>query len=173
VGGTPVDASELTGSAFMEWRAEKVSGSFLGPEHEASLNKAKSSQSRVERLGCVSIDPGLVSPFQSAGTERRVRNILRLRRRREALFGSALFGEPAWDMLLELYAAELTGRRVSVSGLCGVSGVPSTTALRWIKMLENADWITRKADPVDGRRSFLSLTAKARTAMEAFSVSRS
>ena len=71
-------------------------------------------------------------------------------------------------MLLELYAAELTGRRVSVSGLCGVSGVPSTTALRWIKMLENADWITRKADPVDGRRSFLSLTAKARTAMEGF-----
>lgn len=152
----------------MEWSSEKISGSFLGTEQEALLNEVKSLQSRLERLCCASLDPGPVSAFEGSGTERRVRNILRLRRRREAFFGSDLFGEPAWDMLLELYATELAGRRKSVSGLCSVSGVPSTTALRWIRMLENAGWIARMADPVDGRRSFLSLTAKARTAMEGF-----
>lgn len=152
----------------MDWRREKMSGSFSVSEQEALRNQMKSLQSRLERLCGTPPDPGPLSAFEGAETERRVRNILRLRRRREALFGSDLFGEPAWDMMLELYAAELAGRRESVSGLCSVSGVPSTTALRWIKLLENAGWIGRQADPVDGRRSFLSLRGKARTAMEGF-----
>ena len=78
----------------------------------------------------------------------RPRTIIRLRRRRDRLFGSDLFGEPAWDMLLELYAAELAQRRECVSGLCCASGVPATTALRWITLLVNAGWVTRRAGPV-------------------------
>ena len=152
----------------MDWCSEKISASHLGSELEMSLNEARSLQSRLERLCGNSREPEPVSAIEGVETERKVRNILRLRRRRESLFGLDLFGEPSWDMLLELYATELAGRRESVSGLCSVSGVPSSTALRWIKTLENDGWITRKADPVDGRRSFLSLTAKARTAMERF-----
>ena len=151
----------------MDWRSDK-SRSFEDPEQEALLNEVKYLQSRLERLCATQPDPGPISAFEGAETERRVLNILRLRRRREALFGSDLFGEPAWDMLLALYATELAGRRESVSGLCSVSGVPSTTALRWINVLENAGWIARKADALDGRRSFLSLTAKAKTALEGF-----
>ena len=84
-------------------------------------------------------------------------NILRLRRQRNSLLGGDLFGEPAWDMLLELYAAEGSGRRLSVSGACHVSGVPLSTALRWITRLEKDGWIRRAEDPQDKRRSWLEL----------------
>lgn len=152
----------------MDWRSEKSGLTFGEVEHEGLLNEMKSWHSRLERLCSASLEPGPIPSFEVAETERRVRSILRLRRRRETLFGSDLFGEPAWDMLLELYAVELAGRQESVSGLCSVSGVPPTTALRWIKVLESDGWIARSADQFDGRRRFLSLTCKARTAMEGF-----
>lgn len=144
--------------------------SFDDSEREALLNEVRSLHVRLERLFDTASDVGPIPTgcFERADTERQVRNIIRLRRRRERFFGSDLFGEPAWDMLLELYAAELAGRRECVSGLCCVSGVPTTTALRWISLLEDSGWIARKADVLDRRRSFLSLTAKARTAMDGF-----
>src|SRR3546814_14904450 len=60
-----------------------------------------------------------------------VRTLLRLRMRRGCSLDSELFGEPAWDMLLDLYAAALDGRRLSVASSCLVAGVPPTTSRRW------------------------------------------
>lgn len=71
-------------------------------------------------------------------------------------------------MLLELYVIELAGKRECVSGLCAVSGVPSTTALRWVHMLENRGWVTISMDERDGRRHLLSLTEKSMTGMRRF-----
>ena len=137
-------------------------------ERETVLNEWRSLQTRLERLFSAAVHSVTVPAGLDRGeTERRVRNIIRLRRRRDRIFGLGLFGEPAWDMLLELYAAEITGRRECVSGRC-VSGVPATTALRWITLLENAGWIARRADQLDRRRSFLSLTPKATSAMDSF-----
>src|SRR5437762_3206264 len=49
----------------------------------------------------------------------QVRAILRARRSRDRFFDASLFADPAWDMLLELYLAELLGeRRLSVGSLC-------------------------------------------------------
>jgi DNA-binding MarR family transcriptional regulator len=87
-----------------------------------------------------------------------VQEILRSRRQRETIFGDELFGEPAWDILLELFSAELAQRKLSVSGACYASAVPHTTALRWVGKLEHDGWIERINDPYDGRRSWLSLT---------------
>ncbi|MEZ5655102.1 MAG: hypothetical protein R3E04_04340 [Sphingobium sp.] len=60
---------------------------------------------------------------------------LRIRRRRDAIFSdelgaSSIFGEAAWDMLLDLFVSRSENKRVSVSSLCIASGVPATTALR-------------------------------------------
>lgn len=85
--------------------------------------------------------------------------ILRERRRRDSYFDSELFGEPAWDMLLELYVHQLDQSRISVTGLCTSSGVPATTALRWIGNLEQAGLIDRRNDPLDHRRVWLELTS--------------
>jgi hypothetical protein len=86
------------------------------------------------------------------------RHHYKARRSRTNLFGvPELFGEPAWDMLVDLFIASEEGKRISVSSLCIASAVPMTTALRWIAILETRNLILRTTDPVDARRFFISL----------------
>lgn len=87
----------------------------------------------------------------------KLKRLIRLRRAREAAFGDDLFADPAWDMMLDLCLAAERGRRVSVSSLCIAASVPPTTALRWIKAMEDRNLVSREADPKDGRRMFVSL----------------
>lgn len=101
-------------------------------------------------------------------TEQELRLMLRARRNRARFFDGDLFADPAWDMLLELYAAELGQRRLAVTSLCIGSGVPATTALRWIRTLENKGLLVRSADPRDGRRVFVSLSETAVRSMSAY-----
>jgi DNA-binding MarR family transcriptional regulator len=86
-----------------------------------------------------------------------IRQMLRFRRKRETMFGAELFADPVWDMILDLCLAHETGKRVSVSSLCLASAVPATTALRWIKAMEDRNLVIREEDPDDRRRYFLSL----------------
>jgi hypothetical protein len=86
-----------------------------------------------------------------------VRRMLRQRRMREQYFPADLFADPAWDMLLDLYAARLERQPVSVSSLCIAAAVPATTALRWIKTMTDAGLFLREDDPHDGRRIFIAL----------------
>ena len=94
-----------------------------------------------------------------------VRRMLRQRRMREQYFPADLFADPAWDMLLDLYAARLERQPVSVSSLCIAAAVPATTALRWIKTMTDAGLFLREADPRDGRRIFIALTESVCEAM--------
>lgn len=94
-----------------------------------------------------------------------VRRMLRQRRMREQYFPADLFADPAWDMLLDLYAARLERQPVSVSSLCIAAAVPATTALRWIKTMTDAGLFLREADPLDGRRIFIALSEGAFDAM--------
>jgi DNA-binding MarR family transcriptional regulator len=88
------------------------------------------------------------------------------RRKREAVFENPkLFGEPAWDMLVDLFIAGEEGNSISVTSLCIASGAPETTALRWIVVLEQEKLIIRNPDPNDQRRVFLSLTDTAKNHM--------
>jgi len=87
-----------------------------------------------------------------------LRRIIRLRQKRKNLFPGIEFADPAWDMLLDLAAAKTERRRVSVSSLCLASGVPSTTALRWIGQMIEANFLARQEDLSDRRRVYLSLT---------------
>ena len=79
--------------------------------------------------------------------------------------GASSFADPAWDMLLELYAARLERRQVTVSSLYTAASVPAATAHRWIRVLEERKLIKRKADPKDGRRSFLELRGNTAASM--------
>jgi DNA-binding transcriptional ArsR family regulator len=90
------------------------------------------------------------------------RALIGARRARERLFGDGLFADPAWDMLLALFVADAEGEPLSVSQLCGASGVPHTTALRWIESLARAGLIVRAPDARDARRTLISLHSDAR-----------
>ena len=85
------------------------------------------------------------------GPSRAARSIIQARAARRRFFDSELFADPAWDMLLELYALEGEGLRISVSKLSLAAGVPCTTALRWLDKLESESLLVREEDPTDGR----------------------
>lgn len=98
---------------------------------------------------------------------RRARDTLANRRRRQDIFGRAMFGEPAWEMLLLLYITE-PGPRQSISRLADESGASRTTALRWIDYLEGQGLIRREAHPNDRRVAFVQLTEKGRESIELY-----
>jgi hypothetical protein len=108
----------------------------------------------------------LVKPAQSPLPEPRlVRKIIRQRQLRARFFEGELFADPAWDMLLDLTAAKAEHSRVSVTSLCIASGVPPTTALRWIGQMTEAGLLQRVEDETDRRRAFITMTDKAAEAM--------
>jgi hypothetical protein len=96
---------------------------------------------------------------------RLVRTIIRQRQLRAKFFDGELFADPAWDMLLDLTAARAEHTRVSVTSLCIASGVPPTTALRWIGQMTQSGLLERVEDDADRRRAFVALSAGAADAM--------
>lgn len=95
-----------------------------------------------------------------------VRQTIRARRTREQLLGKDLFADPAWDILLELYACTLEQRRMTVSDASSATTVPISTALRWLAKLSNDGLVIRRDDHLDARRSWIELSARGRLAME-------
>ena len=99
---------------------------------------------------------------------REVRDAIRARRLRDQVFGTGLFEDPAWDMLLDLFAAELERAQVSVSSLCIAAGGAPTTALRWITRMTDAGLFERRPDPFDRRRAFIALSSRASAGMRSY-----
>jgi CheY-like chemotaxis protein/DNA-binding MarR family transcriptional regulator len=91
--------------------------------------------------------------------------VRRLRRQSQEL---ADLDEASWGILLEVYRADITGRRLSVSKLCATDEASQTTAWRRIRTMESDGLLVRDLDPTDARRSFVSLTERAARAVSAF-----
>lgn len=69
------------------------------------------------------------------------------RRRREHIAGTGgMFGEPAWDILLELFIAAREGRRVTRGNVHAGAEVPQTIAQRWVSILENRGLVIGEGD---------------------------
>ncbi len=102
---------------------------------------------------------------RGAALAQRIRKTVDFRRARVNFLPSELFGEPAWDMLLDLYIAESDGKRISVSSACIASGVPATTALRWLSRMEEMGLIKRTSDHRDKRRIYVAITQRAQDAI--------
>lgn len=102
----------------------------------------------------------------SAARATAVRQTIMARRRREQVLGQDLFADPAWDILLELYAYTLEQRRLTVTDLSLAAAVPVSTALRWLAKLINDGLIIRRGDHRDRRQVWVELTARGRSAMD-------
>ena len=70
-------------------------------------------------------------------------------------------GEPAWDMLLDLFIQGEEGRLVSVMSVTVAGAAPSTTGLRWLRAMERRGMVVRTHDRVDRRRTFVRLSEDA------------
>lgn len=77
---------------------------------------------------------------------------------RKSFVDENLMADPGWLILLSLKIAELSNDRLQISTVCIDSGSPSTTGLRWIKLLESKSIIKIEPDLHDGRRKFVFLT---------------
>lgn len=92
-----------------------------------------------------------------------------MRRKRDSIFGNAnLFGEPAWDILLDLFIAHADGKAVSVTSACIGSAAPATTGLRWLGILADEGLVVRENDPEDNRRVIVRLTPTSIAGMSRF-----
>lgn len=97
-----------------------------------------------------------------------LRYLMTLQEVRSGIFGEALLPDAAWEMLVELMLAKLTGRRIAVTSLCLASKAPVTTALRRIDDLLDAGLVVRLPDPSDRRRSYMELSATGQQKMRDF-----
>ncbi len=90
----------------------------------------------------------------------KARRLYAERRRRGKHFDrtDAIFAEPAWDILLDLFIAYENGKSQSVSTTCIGACVPQTTGLRWIAVLEREGLVHSWTGERDGRYRMIGLT---------------
>lgn len=94
------------------------------------------------------------------------RQLHRERRMRDEFMSEGLFGEPAWDILLDLFACQAEGRSVRVSSACIGAAVPASTGLRYLSEMERRGLIVRSRSETDRRGQYVHLTKEAHQHME-------
>ena len=126
------------------WLAEKLN-QLIGSE-TAKVAAQRNARSRLQSISAV----------------------IEARKARALVFPSDLFHDPAWNILLELYASHLQERPVSISDACLFSGTSSTSTLRWITVLIDRGYVYRQPDARDGRRIHIILTETAIEALDLY-----
>jgi DNA-binding MarR family transcriptional regulator len=96
------------------------------------------------------------------------RTVIRLRAMISDHLNPRLFGDPAFDLLLELFASGEEKREVQTTHCAHAARLPETTSLRWLAVLEREALIERYADARDGRRVLVRLTPGARNAIRLY-----
>ena len=99
------------------------------------------------------------------GAQEEIEAILRLRRARRISFGRGLFSDPAWEIMLQLFAARLGGRRVKLAELD--IDDPQSTVARWAALLETHGLISCHLDCVDSNELWLDISSVGGTKMSA------
>lgn len=90
------------------------------------------------------------------------------RAHRETYLPSELFAEPAWEILLEVYSFEILSCAVTQSEILARIGVPVTTSLRWMKMLEAKDLVARMPMSEESTEVLVTLTPAGVKAMDGY-----
>jgi len=136
--------------------------------HDVLIGYAVVAATSAGGIGASRAGPRARTGPKDGTGSRFARAVINARAERRKFFDSELFADPAWDMLLELYALECEGRRISVSKLSLAAGVPCTTTLRWLDKLESESLVVRAADPLDGRRMWVGLSDRGFERMSAY-----
>jgi CheY-like chemotaxis protein/DNA-binding MarR family transcriptional regulator len=156
----PVVPSDLI-AAVQRARARAFSMRFRDSKLSRSATAGRSSMDRSQALKSSASDgaPGSVDALTGASlTPEIVRRVIKARALRSRMFDASLFSDPAWDMLLDLMLAHLSGKQVYVTSLCIAAGVPIATAFRRIEDLAAKGLVTKTRDSKDTRRVFVELT---------------
>ena len=93
--------------------------------------------------------------------------MVELEKLRHSFFPSAIFGEPAWNILLMLYVAPSRADR-TVRRLGENSGAPLSTAIRWLDYLEAEGLVMQDSSTHDPQQKEVHLTDKAYNRLRSF-----
>lgn len=89
------------------------------------------------------------------------------RRARLDLFPAAAFGEPAWDILILLFAKG-AGLHLTVTQVAEMIGTPISTTIRWIEYLEGGGLLLKERHKLDRRTTLIGLTDVAESRLTTF-----
>jgi DNA-binding MarR family transcriptional regulator len=71
-------------------------------------------------------------------------------------------------MLLDLFIAASEGRKITVKSVCIAANVPTTTALRHLRWLQEQGLVDRLGHPRDARATHVQLSSAGWMAMNAY-----
>lgn len=91
-----------------------------------------------------------------------------VRHGRAHYFSPAMFGEPAWDLLLALFVGHCESAAPTVSNLAKAANVPVSTAVRWIDYLEKKELVEREPSGVDRRAWTVTLSANGQSRLKRY-----
>jgi DNA-binding MarR family transcriptional regulator len=151
----------------MPIRAHEKSQSETMMAEPAPLTRQDSAvegaRDKIDQLADAAVGRG--EQFGDEVLVKVARAVIEARHNRTHALPPAIFGEPAWDMLLALYTCPRSEEGERVSNLSLSSGTPATTTLRWIDYLEREGFVTLRSCPTDKRVVFIQLTDKASDAI--------
>lgn len=90
------------------------------------------------------------------------------RQLRRELFDVGLFADPVWDILLELYRANIDRQRITIAKLCDATALPASTAVRYIRALVEERIVVTEAIPAGQQDTVPKLTETGVVTMRAF-----
>jgi hypothetical protein len=96
------------------------------------------------------------------------RELLHQRRQRRRFFSTSMFGEPAWEMLLELFAQTPADKGMTVGRLISSADVPVSVGKRWIEYLERERMVFRDPDDSDDLETAIDLTREAEAKLASY-----
>jgi hypothetical protein len=70
--------------------------------------------------------------------------------------GTGLFSDSCWDMCLDIYICDLKREQITVSSIAHSSGIPMTTAMRYINVMVEEGLLEKSPNPSDNRMIFIS-----------------
>lgn len=79
--------------------------------------------------------------------------------------GTGLFSDSCWDMCLDIYICDLKDERITVSSVAHSSGIPMTTAMRYINVMSEEGLLEKTPNPSDNRMIFVSTSASCKERM--------
>lgn len=137
-----------------------------GPRLVRAVKAALLVRQARERAAASVAEPGNGGPADRKRAA--LKDMRSMRKMRSQHFPTELFSDPCWEMLLDLYDAQLAGAEVTVTSLGVASGVPLTTALRRMDQLSEHGLIERSGDAGDKRRTIVRLSQEGLEAVESF-----
>ncbi len=154
----PVSTADL--SAALRRASRSLAGLTLRPKPQTG-----------DQLATLAQDNPAPRAEQTVPNDQELLAVLRTLKRtsdqRSEFFDQTIFGDPCWDILLELTAARIQGQSVPVSSACNATHLPFSTALRYIRRLVELGMIKRWQDPNDRRRDLLDVEDAAFNSMKA------